>query len=95
VERPSERWPVGASVKRRYSLAIVLPCIAAALAGCGTSSTASRTAEAHLAAVANAVCREFHTNRATGAPFEVHMKAEFARVRALMSRIIGIPQSCS
>jgi hypothetical protein len=78
---------------RHCLLSTVLICVAAALAGCGGgSSTAANTPEAHLAALANATCREFHTNRATGAPFEAHMKAEFAKVRALIHSDRKLPR---
>lgn len=78
---------------RHCLLSTVLICVAAALAGCGGgSSTAANTPEAHLAALANATCREFHTNRATGAPFEAHMKTEFARVRALIHSDRKLPR---
>jgi hypothetical protein len=73
---------------RHCLLSTVLICVA--LAGCGGSG--SSRAAAHLAAVANAICRESHTNRATGAPFEVHMKAEFAKVRALIHSDRKLPR---
>jgi hypothetical protein len=79
---------------RHCLLAIVLTCVAAALAGCGggASSTAASTAEAHLAALANAICRESHTNRATGPPFEAHLKTEFAKLRALIRSDRKLPR---
>jgi hypothetical protein len=75
-------------------LSTTLAYVAVALAGCGggSSSSGANAAEAHLAALANRVCRESHTLRATGPPFEAHLKSEFASVRALISSDRGVPR---
>jgi hypothetical protein len=86
-------WTTPVFDPKKTCVATVLICLAMVLAGCGgASSTAANNAEKHLAAFANAVCRESHTNRATGAPFEAHIKAEFARVRALIHSDRKLPR---
>lgn len=77
---------------KKTGLATGLLCLAIALAGCGGTSSTENNAEKHLAALANAACRESHTNRATGAPFEAHIKAEFAKVRALIHADRKLPR---
>jgi hypothetical protein len=62
-----------------------LVCIAAALAGCGSS--ASSRAEAHLAAVANAACRN-----AEGMGDHFHLGTDLAEVRALIHSDRKLPR---
>jgi hypothetical protein len=70
---------------KKTGLATVLICLAAALAGCGGS--ASSRAEAHLAAVANAACRN-----AEGMGDHVHMSTDLAGVRALIHADRKLPR---
>jgi hypothetical protein len=65
-------------------------CLAVALIGCGGGSPTAHAAEAHLAAFANRVCRESKALRATGRPFEAHLKVEFASLRALINSDRGV-----
>jgi hypothetical protein len=68
-------------------------CVAVALGGCGGGSpTAASRAEAHLAALANAICRESKDLRATSALFEAHRNAQLARLGALVQSDRELPR---
>jgi hypothetical protein len=69
-----------------YPLAVVLTCIVAALAGCGGS--ASSRAEAHLAAVANALC----TKSESLGERPGFLRADLARLRALIQADRKLPR---
>lgn len=65
--------------------AVLTAAAALSIAGCGGSPTPAATAQAHFVALANNLCREFNTPRATGATVHARLKAELAKLRAMES----------
>lgn len=77
---------------KRY---IALMAVAAVFAGCGGSPTAAQRAEAHLAAVANPICRYVKVRQEStgyGPGAEARVRAEIARVRALLRSDRNLPR---
>ena len=73
---------------------IALIAVAAVASGCGGSRTAAQTAEAHLASVANSICR--YEKVQDELPFtlrvEANLNAATARFRALLRSEQNLPR---
>jgi hypothetical protein len=72
----------------------LLVCSLVGLSGCASASSsaqAKETAQTHLVALANAICRESKITKESHASFLAHNKAELARVHALLNSARSVP----
>ena len=66
-----------------FLVVVALAAVAVSACGSGASLSAASRAQERFVALLSTFCRDAKTMRATGPPYEAHLKAELAQARAV------------